>query len=76
VVALPVIMHKSLTSSSALNLFYRLFEWTEQAKIVWRQVRNIGGVWQYLTLHFLHCFCCHSGGVRTRVVVEETDAFE
>jgi hypothetical protein len=44
-------------------------------KIAWCQVRTVGGVWQYLPLHFLHCSCCHSGGVRTRIV-EETDAFD
>jgi len=38
--------------------------------------KDYDGVWQYLPMHFLQCSCCHSGGVRTRVVMEETDAFD
>jgi hypothetical protein len=66
---------KSLTTSSALNLFpLRASECIEQVKIAWRQFRTIGGVWQYFLRHFPQCSCCHRGGVRTRVLVEETDA--
>jgi hypothetical protein len=32
-------------------------------------------VWQYLPVRFLQCSVCHSSGVRTRVLVEETEAF-
>jgi hypothetical protein len=45
-------------------------------KIAWHQVRTVGRVWQYLPMHLLQCSCCHSGGVRTRVVLEETGAFD
>jgi hypothetical protein len=57
---------RSLTSSSTLNFFSScgLFEWTEQVKIAWHQVRTVGGVWQYLLMHFLQRFCCHTCGVQ------------
>jgi hypothetical protein len=55
---------------------YGLFEWTEQVKIALRQVRTVGGLWQYLPMHFLQCSCCHSGDVLSRFVVEERDAFD
>jgi hypothetical protein len=70
-------LHKKLNFIVSSNYFSSsgLFERVEQVKIAWRKVRTIGGLWQYFTVHLFKCSYCHSGGVRTRAVVN-TDAFD
>jgi hypothetical protein len=81
VVVRPAIIAKKkkkefVTVGSKSFSSYSLLEWIKQVKIAWRQVGAIGGMSEYLPTHFLQCSCCHSGGVSSRVYVEETDAFD
>jgi hypothetical protein len=57
-------LHKKFNLIIGSKFFpsWSLFEWTEQVKTAWRQVRTIDGVWQYPPVHFLWCSCC--GGDR------------
>jgi hypothetical protein len=61
------------TSRSALNIFppTGLFEQTEQVKIACTRSKL-----QAVCGSTSQCPCCQSGGVQTRVVVEETDVFD